>query len=384
MIDWFNGEWSDKDLSDRVKMLPKFRSLMLEGKQLTDEGLRILAENCENLRELHLMNTSVTDAGMKSVGKLTTLDWLVVDNATITDEGLRSLSNLKKLVGLQLIDGQFSDEGLSILLNYPTLGYLETAAQSVHGRVLSTISSCPSLNYLRFACQSTCDDDFRNLVFARSLNSLSYDCPLVSSEALEEVMTRLPGCLIYPFKFYSRSNRFMSLPLYCLDLYDREEFLFARNIATHAMRRFPFEPAMHGARAFINLQLNNLFDFNTDLHKAHEMAQMQNDRELLEIISRCMQLKSPNDVRALLAEEKPEELIRQRFNRIAGPRREPITSLFQKMRANTAPKPSQPEDRIILPYRDQISKAGTAQALIDGWRERCKNKDRETTLPWVW
>jgi hypothetical protein len=392
MIDWFSGEWTDKDLRDRIKMLPKFRSLMLEGSGLTDEGLRILASTCENLRELQLINTSVTDAGLKSVGTITTLDWLVVDNARITDKGLHSLTNLKNLHGLQIIDGDFSDDGLSILLNYPNLGYLETAGQSIHGRGLSTISACPSLSYFRIACESTCDDDFRNLVFARSLTSLSFDCPLVSSEAVEEVVTRLPGCLVYPFRFYSRGNRFLFLPLYCLDLYEKAQFEFARNIAAHAVRRFPYDPAMHGARAFINLQLDNLYDFQSDLHKAYEMAQMHNDRELLSVISRCMNLR-PSEVRALLAEERPERLIRERFRRMAGPQKEPITSLFAQMRRNAIAH--QWKDRIttpnitakdlILPVPANVESLPEMQLLIQRYKERMANgDDGQSNVVWRW
>jgi hypothetical protein len=392
MIDWFSGEWTDQDLRDRIKMLPKFRSLMLEGRGLTDEGVRLLASTCENLRELHLINTSVTDAGLKSVGTITTLDWLVVDNARVTDSGLHSLCNLKKLVGLQIIDGDFSDDGLSILLNYPNLGYLETAGQSIHGRGLSTISACPSLSYFRIACESTCDDDFRSLVFARSLTSLSFDCPLVSSEAVEEVITRLPGCLVYPFRFYSRGNRFLFLPLYCLDLYDRAQFEFARNIAAHAVRRFPFDPAMHGARAFINLQLDNLYDFKSDLHKAYEMAQMHNDVELLSVISRCMNLR-PSDVRELLAEEKPEQLIRERFRRMAGPQKEPITSLFERMRRNTAAYqqmaiPSRSNltvNDLILPCPANVRSLPEMQLLIQRYKDRLANgDDGQSNSAWHW
>jgi Leucine-rich repeat (LRR) protein len=57
----------------------------------------------------------VTDAGLKSIGKITTLKTLVLDKTRITDAGLKELSGLTDLEELDLAENDITDAGLKEL-----------------------------------------------------------------------------------------------------------------------------------------------------------------------------------------------------------------------------------------------------------------------------
>ncbi|HMP52548.1 MAG TPA: hypothetical protein PKD05_13435, partial [Candidatus Melainabacteria bacterium] len=94
----FNG-WSDEDLLKRREQLPYFKSMILNGSKITDQGLALL-KDCRKIRELHLIGTNVTNKGLDCVSALTSLDWLVVEEGFVTDSGIRKLSSLAGLKSL--------------------------------------------------------------------------------------------------------------------------------------------------------------------------------------------------------------------------------------------------------------------------------------------
>ena len=65
--------------------------LNLGDTQITDAGLKDVAK-LQNLEELHLADTKVTDEGLKEVTKLQNLEWLILMETQITDTGLKEVA----------------------------------------------------------------------------------------------------------------------------------------------------------------------------------------------------------------------------------------------------------------------------------------------------
>lgn len=78
----------------------------------TDAKLEVLIPIKENVAQLDLGRTAITDAGLKIVAQLPRLAQLDLRQTKITDAGLESLSGLKNLQTLNLVGTEVTDAGL--------------------------------------------------------------------------------------------------------------------------------------------------------------------------------------------------------------------------------------------------------------------------------
>ncbi|HEV3027063.1 MAG TPA: hypothetical protein VG457_05780 [Planctomycetota bacterium] len=88
--------------------------LNLANTSVTDAGLKSLA-GFKNLRRLHLERTGVGDEGLASVKNLGELTYLNLYSTKVTDKGLASLAGLKKLKNVYLWQTAVTDGGAAEL-----------------------------------------------------------------------------------------------------------------------------------------------------------------------------------------------------------------------------------------------------------------------------
>ncbi|MBV8881270.1 MAG: hypothetical protein JO332_14990 [Planctomycetaceae bacterium] len=88
--------------------------LNLANTSVTDAGLKSLA-GFKNLRRLHLEKTGVGDEGLASVKSLAELTYLNLYSTKVTDKGLANLSGLKKLKNVYLWQTAVTDGGAAEL-----------------------------------------------------------------------------------------------------------------------------------------------------------------------------------------------------------------------------------------------------------------------------
>lgn len=81
----------------------------------TDDKLAVLVPIKENIAQLDLGRTAVTDAGLKTVASLPRLAQLDLRQTKVTDAGLESLTALKNLQTLNLVGTAVTDAGLKQL-----------------------------------------------------------------------------------------------------------------------------------------------------------------------------------------------------------------------------------------------------------------------------
>ncbi len=101
---------TDAVLKD-VKELTSLQSLRLNQTSVTDAGLHEL-EGLINLRQLSFDGTSITDEGLKYLRGFTDLRTLSLRNTKVTDAGLKNLKGLKNLQGLNVGFTNVTEEGL--------------------------------------------------------------------------------------------------------------------------------------------------------------------------------------------------------------------------------------------------------------------------------
>lgn len=124
-----DGSWSLFDLrnrkvDDRVLAqctgMHTLRNISLIDSQVTDDGLRYL-EGLQGLKRLTLSGTQVTSAGMQSLRKITSLESLALNDTLVDDQGLATLSGLPNLKAIYLSNTRITAAGLAHLQNFPKL-----------------------------------------------------------------------------------------------------------------------------------------------------------------------------------------------------------------------------------------------------------------------
>jgi hypothetical protein len=384
-IDTFIGSWTDKDLLSRVDNLPKFRSLVIYGRGFTDEGAELLTR-CTQLKELHLLDTSISDEGLRNIGRLRSLDWLVLDNAAVSNQGLHHLGDLRQLNGLHICSTAAGDDGFSMLLNMPKLTYLEATGQNLR-KSISIMSQLPELLTLRLSSSTADDRDFAQLGFTRSLRSLNFDMPLVTSEAVAELDARLTSCWLGRFRFFKPEDRITYLSGYCLELYEQREYDLARTAVDDVLRWLPFNPAAHGARAFINFQLGNYQEFRKDMESVRDNASVFGEEQLYQMARYYLMLESTQAVRIEIESSQPQSLLIERLRATTQQKKkkeDPALALIQRFEGLTHTT-ADPIIRIPTPAEVMLAQKASYTDFIQNLLNRVnKEKTEPSRVPWRW
>ena len=80
-----------------------------------DESVEVLLDLKENLVELNLANSQITDRALEAVGQMTNLTHLHLQNTAVSDNGLEHLANLYQLEYLNLYNTAITDNALQVL-----------------------------------------------------------------------------------------------------------------------------------------------------------------------------------------------------------------------------------------------------------------------------
>jgi len=107
--------------------LKSLQSLYLHGTKVTGAGLKELA-GLKSLQSLTLRFTQVTDAGLKHLAGLKSLQTLDLRSTKVTDAGLKHLAGLKSLQTLNLSFTQVTDAGLKELAGLKSLQTLNLSS----------------------------------------------------------------------------------------------------------------------------------------------------------------------------------------------------------------------------------------------------------------
>ena len=93
-----------------------YANFRLVGKNVNDGHLSPLAD-IQNLSELDLGNTQITEAGLKHISKANSLTKLSLANTAIDDAGMKQIEGLTNLMSINLYNTKVTDAGLAILKN---------------------------------------------------------------------------------------------------------------------------------------------------------------------------------------------------------------------------------------------------------------------------
>ncbi len=140
---------SNDSLRD-VKSLPKLRYLRLGGDYVDDETLEIVGLRANELEDLYLAGCrKISDAGLKRIANLQTLQVLSLDGTSITDEGMENLKLLTRLRWLDLSDTSVTDRSLAIVGGMPRIRFLSLMNTNVTESGLEHLVGLENLRFLQ-------------------------------------------------------------------------------------------------------------------------------------------------------------------------------------------------------------------------------------------
>tara|TARA_R110002096_G_scaffold435701_2_gene662183 strand:+ start:3395 stop:4342 length:948 start_codon:yes stop_codon:yes gene_type:complete len=87
----------------------------------TDEHVAAMGSIGQNIAQIDLSRTQVTDAGLKYLGEMPRLTRLDLHSTKVTDSGIKELASLKNLTYLNLYDTEVSDAALSEIAKIKSL-----------------------------------------------------------------------------------------------------------------------------------------------------------------------------------------------------------------------------------------------------------------------
>ena len=163
--------------------------------RLRDAGLKNLAK-LQELRELDLTQTNVTNAGVKYIGELKSLTVLHLQGTLVTAAGLKDLGGLK-LKSWPLDKGSLTDQSLKdYLAMIGPRPRISIKGYGVTDAGLKELETLPRLKHLSLIGTSVSDKGLEKLAEFKQMRSLviSTGNATVTSEGLRKLQQALPWC----------------------------------------------------------------------------------------------------------------------------------------------------------------------------------------------
>ena len=175
-VDFSSHPVEDGDLAQlELNALGLVYGLNLLDTRVTDAGLRYVATLLA-LQRLVLERTKITDAGLAELGKLHDLRRLSLSRTGVTDAGLRYLQELPKLKALSLAHTALDGRGLGDLLaSRETLEELLLDDTAVDDRGVAPLGRMPRLRRVSLASTRVTDAGIAHLGELTDLQSLQID-----------------------------------------------------------------------------------------------------------------------------------------------------------------------------------------------------------------
>src|SRR5947209_7558853 len=176
-----------------LKVLKQLKSLQFldMGDNVTDAGLKELKE-LKHLQSLGLGYTEVTDAGLKELKELKSLQALNLRDTKITDAGLKELKELKSLQRLDLDNTKVTDVGLKELKELKSLKTLYLSVTAVTDAGLKELKELKNLQTLYLNGTKVTDTGLKELKDLKNLRTLEVAFTAVTDAGVKERKAALP------------------------------------------------------------------------------------------------------------------------------------------------------------------------------------------------
>ncbi len=174
-LDFSNSRVSDADL-DNLRGMSSLETLVLNDTQITDAGLKRLQQQSHpKLTGIRIAGTGVTDAGLASLGKMTSLRNSALGDQ-ITDAGLEKLLPLTSLEALWLGNNdRIGDAGMRCVGRFSSLNALDVGSKKITDAGIAQLQNLKHIYDLRLRCNGMTDAGMAHLQRLRQLGFLQLE-----------------------------------------------------------------------------------------------------------------------------------------------------------------------------------------------------------------
>lgn len=163
----------------------KVKWVVFEDSKVTDQDLAQLAgQPFENLDELDIDGTQITDSGLLHVKRFSKLRGLHANNTKITDAGLVHLSGMPSLMILSIENTQVSGKGLACLADLPELRLLDLNKTPITDSDLSYLKGVKNLKHLWLENTRITDAGVVHLLQLKQLDKLKISGTQISEDGI--------------------------------------------------------------------------------------------------------------------------------------------------------------------------------------------------------
>ena len=163
--------------------LPDLRSLVLDGAQLSSQGLSRLSALAQ-LRSLSLRQTDVGDDDLAALAQLPRLEHLSLAETLVAGAGLSHLAAAPSLLSLDLTGNEIDDAEIAGLAGAVALSELNLHQTQVTPSGLSSLASLPQLSYVYLTSDALDNDDLAKIAQLPRLRRLDLSFSRVTDSGL--------------------------------------------------------------------------------------------------------------------------------------------------------------------------------------------------------
>lgn len=190
----YAGRYQQGDIADLTKMaFIEIDTAYGRSLNVTDDQLSRDLAPADQVAELVLGHTTVSDQGVAKLANRPQLRWLDLAETKITDRGLQSLANCTGLRDLNLEGTAITGEGLAALSGLSKLEYLDLSNTKIGDDDLAQIGKLKSLQRLWLNGTNVSDAGLRHLTSLMQLETLQVERTSVSAEGIGALKRQLPG-----------------------------------------------------------------------------------------------------------------------------------------------------------------------------------------------
>ncbi|MFM9066209.1 MAG: leucine-rich repeat domain-containing protein [Planctomycetota bacterium] len=181
---------------DWLTHFPKLFELQLGGCAISDAGVKKLA-SLKTLEMLYLDRTDITDAALESVAELPELVLLVLERTRVTGKGVAQLRKLSELRTLNLSRCVVKDADLEMVGTMRNLEVLTLSHAQITGGGLKHLQPLPKLRVLNISHNPVEEEKLLLLQNAPTLKMLYVRGIELRESTVSELKDTLSSCAIY-------------------------------------------------------------------------------------------------------------------------------------------------------------------------------------------
>lgn len=174
--------------------------LVVEERPISEAEISQLATLEQNLEQLLIDAGGVSDASMKTIGRLSNLRHLRIRHSDISDQGITNLLAGAELPSLQILNlphSSLTAAGITQLAKLPQLRQLRIGGRQIDDHAVELISQLPELRSLHLIGPQLTSKSLEALAESPHLNSFYLDdCPL-PDPAWEQLFAAKPNLHVH-------------------------------------------------------------------------------------------------------------------------------------------------------------------------------------------